>query len=81
MAKVPREKPVHLARKLKEIRVRLGYSQNELLNALGMSGKQDRSSISGYEIGSKEPTLPVLLKYARLIDVSTDLLIDDSLDI
>ncbi len=35
--------------------------------------------ISGYETGKREPPLPVLLKYARLAGVSTDVLIDDKL--
>ena len=35
------------------------------------------SSISEYETGKREPPLLVLLKYARLAGVSTDVLIDD----
>jgi transcriptional regulator with XRE-family HTH domain len=39
------------------------------------------SSISEYERGKREPPLLVLLKYARLVKVSTDVLIDDKLDL
>ena len=78
MARAPRPKPERLAEKLKAIREGLGFSQNEMLRALGM-GTQNRSAISGYELGTKEPPLPVLLKYARLIGISTDVLIDDKL--
>jgi transcriptional regulator with XRE-family HTH domain len=37
--------------------------------------------ISGYERGEREPPLPVLLKYAQLLGISTDILIDDELDL
>jgi len=78
MAKVPRPKPLRLAEKLREIRQHLNLSQNELLSALGMTD-YSRSVISGYELGTKEPPLPVLLKYARLAGISTDILIDDEM--
>lgn len=80
MAKVARPKPKRLPEKLKSIRDRLKLSQGEMTRALGMTG-YNRSVISGYELGSKEPPLPVLLKYARLAGVSTDVLIDDCLDL
>jgi len=81
MAKVPRPRPLRLAEKLRAIRTRLDLSQNEILGRLGMSGSYNRSVISGYELGTKEPPLPVLLKYARLAGISTDVLIDDKLDL
>ena len=33
-----------------------------------------------FELGTREPPLPVLLAYAKLVDISTDVLIDDSID-
>lgn len=80
MAKVARPKPARLPEKLKAIRISLTMSQTEILLALGMT-EYNRSVISGYELGSKEPPLPVLLKYARLVGISTDVLIDDDLDL
>lgn len=59
------------------IRLSLGLSQNQMLDALGLSEKVYRSAISGYELGTREPSLPTLLKYARLAGVITDVLIDD----
>jgi transcriptional regulator with XRE-family HTH domain len=53
-------------------------SQSEVARAIGVA---DRSSISGYERGEREPPLPVLLKYAKLAGVSTDTLIDDTVDL
>jgi transcriptional regulator with XRE-family HTH domain len=74
-----RPKPARLADKLLKIRLMLGLSQTEMLNRLGLQEKGFRSSISGYELGTREPPLPILLKYARLAGVSTDVLIDDEL--
>ena len=34
-----------------------------------------------YELGKREPPLPVLLKYARIAGVYVDVLIDDELDL
>lgn len=81
MAKVKRDKPKRLSRKLKNIRLALGYSQGDMLKALDMSAASYRSAISGYELGTREPSLIVLLKYARIAEISTDVLIDDGLDL
>jgi transcriptional regulator with XRE-family HTH domain len=81
MGKSARERPTRLAEKLLQIRVELGLSQNEMLAALGLKGKILRSAISGFETGAREPSLLVVLSYARLAGVSTDVLIDDELDL
>ena len=39
------------------------------------------SQISGYETGQREPSLLILLRYARLAGVPTEALIDDELDL
>ncbi len=74
MGRTKRDYPRKLARKLKRIRDREGLSQTEIASRLGV---KDRASISQFETGKIEPPLPVLLKYARLAGVSTDVLIDD----
>jgi len=38
------------------------------------------SSISGYELGQREPPLLVLLKYARLANCRMEDLVDDKID-
>lgn len=81
MSKVPRPKPKRLPEKLKMIRQSLNLSQNELLRSFGIADSYNRSVISGYELGDKEPPLFILLKYARLKGISTDVLIDDELDL
>ena len=59
--------------------VELGLSQTEMAKALGL--KINYSAVGQYERATREPTLLILLKYARLVGVSTDILIDDKLDI
>lgn len=78
MGSSPRPKPKYLGKKLRAIRLeKLGLSQTEMCKALGL--KVDYSAISQYELGSREPPLPTLLRYARLASVSVESLIDDKL--
>lgn len=81
MGKVSRERPEKLPKKLLQIRLSLGLSQNEMLVKLDLADKVFRSAISGYELGTREPTLITLLKYARLAGVHVDALIDDEMDL
>lgn len=76
-----RPKPERLAEKLLRIRLALELSQDGMLARLGLDESHFRSAISGYETGTREPPLPILLKYARLARISTDVLIDDELDL
>lgn len=77
----PRLRPMLLPQKLKQIRERLGFSQNEMLRHLGYENIFDRSTISHYESGDREPPLPVLLAYARAANVYVDVLIDDNCEL
>jgi transcriptional regulator with XRE-family HTH domain len=79
MARGARLKPKHLAAKLLQIRTQLGLSQNELIKRLDVDLTQNR--ISEYETGKGEPPLPILLLYARAVNISTDVLIDDKMDL
>jgi transcriptional regulator with XRE-family HTH domain len=76
-----RPKPERLAEKLLQIRLALDLSQGGILVRLGLDESHFRSAVSGYELGTREPPLPILLKYARLAGISTDALIDDELDL
>jgi transcriptional regulator with XRE-family HTH domain len=75
----PRRKPLKLAKKLARIRKDLGLSQSEMIRRLDMGDELRQSHISGFELGTREPSLIVLLRYARLVGVSADVLIDDKL--
>lgn len=81
MGRMPRPKPARLAEKLLRIRQALELSQNEMLARVGIDEKLFRSAISGYELGTREPPLPVLLEYARAAGVWLDVLVDDELDL
>lgn len=80
MGKAKRMKPERLAEKLLRIRESLGLSQSEMVDRLGYVDSFSRNYISAFELGTREPPLPILLAYARLIKISTDVLIDDELD-
>ena len=76
MAKRP--VPKKLAKKLAKIRANLGLSQTEMVKALNYKASPLRpAQISQFETGRREPPLMLLLAYARLAKVSTDILIDD----
>jgi len=81
VGKAKRMKPERLAEKLLQIREQLGLSQSEMVVRLGYEGSFSRNYVSAFELGTREPPLPVLLAYARLASVSTDVLIDDELDL
>lgn len=74
-------RPARLPEKLLQIRKSLDLSQNTLLSEMGLQDKLFRSNISQYELGTREPSLLVLLEYARLANVYVDVLIDDNLDL
>lgn len=77
----PRRKPKRLAEKLLRIRVGLGLTQAGLVERLGVGDIITYNKISEYESGRREPVLEILLAYARLAGISTDVLIDDELDL
>jgi transcriptional regulator with XRE-family HTH domain len=76
-----RRRPERLGEKLRQIRDALGLSQSELLRRLNIEDLITYHQISGYESGKREPPLMILLQYARVVGISTDVLIDDDLDL
>ncbi|MDT4897151.1 MAG: Helix-turn-helix domain [Acidobacteriota bacterium] len=76
-----RPKPERLAEKLRQIRLALGLSQSEMHRHLGVEEMIEFKRISDYELGKNEPTLMILLQYARVAGVSIDVLADDKLDL
>jgi transcriptional regulator with XRE-family HTH domain len=81
MGTKPRTMPERLADKLRQIRLALGLSQAEMLSRLGVQDLIVVRQISAYELGKREPSLIVLLAYARAANVIADVLIDDALDL
>ncbi|HEX8137567.1 MAG TPA: helix-turn-helix transcriptional regulator [Pyrinomonadaceae bacterium] len=81
MGKKPRPKPKRLAEKLLTIRNALGLSQSEMLKRLEAEDQIDYTAISKYEVGRNEPSLMLLLQYARAAGVHMEDLVDDELDL
>lgn len=76
-----RRRPERLAGKLLQIRNALGLSQTEMYRRLGVGEDIPYTRISDYELDKSEPTLMVLLQYARVAGVHTEVLIDDELEL
>lgn len=77
----PRLRQKRLPAKLRAIRDALGLSQSEMLRRLGAEDLLDYTRISEFERGKREPPLLILLRYAEVAGVCTDVLIDDALDL
>ncbi len=76
-----RRRPARLAEKLLQIRTVLGLSQTEMHRRLDVGDEIPYTRISDFELDKSEPTLMILLSYARLAAVPTEVLIDDDLDL
>jgi transcriptional regulator with XRE-family HTH domain len=81
MGKRARQKPERLAEKLAQIRKALGLSQSEMLKRLEAEDQIDYTAVSKYELGRNEPSLIILLRYARVAGVHMEDLVDDELDL
>lgn len=81
MGTFARRKPRRLAEKLLSIRKTYGDSQNTLLRRLGLADELTQSDVSAFERGTREPSLLILLEYARTAGVWIDVLVDDDLDL
>lgn len=81
MGRSSRPRPKHLGGKLLRIRRALGLVQEDMVKRLRVTEGLTHSSISGFELGTREPSLQVLLEYARLANVHLEVLADDGLDL
>ncbi len=82
MGSARRPQPRRLAEKLLAIRKKLDLSQGQMMKRLEDSGtKLYAPHLSGYESGTREPPLPVLLEYAVVANICIDVLVDDSIDL
>jgi transcriptional regulator with XRE-family HTH domain len=77
-----RPQPTHLARKLRQIRALLNLSQEQMAARLKhVKSPPQPGHISEFENGKREPSLLVLVAYARLSGVLVDDLVDDKLEL
>jgi transcriptional regulator with XRE-family HTH domain len=82
MGNARRPQPARLAAKLAQIRAALDLTQEQMIKRLNYTESPLYTSyVSGFETGEREPSLPLLLAYARCAGISTDILIDDNLDL
>ena len=82
MGQKRRPQPKRLPSKLLQIRKRLGLTQDQMADKLKrVKAPPSGGTISRFEKGQREPSLLVLLEYARLGRISTDVLIDDELNL
>lgn len=82
MGRASRHKPQRLAEKLQQIREHSGMSMSQLIDRIGSTDiPLYKADISKYENDTREPPLVILLRYARLGNVSVDVLIDDEQDL
>jgi transcriptional regulator with XRE-family HTH domain len=79
MGRSRRNKPLKLSHKLLAIRRRLGKSQTEMARALEL--KVHYSAVSNFELGTREPDLIIVLRYARLAGVPMETIVDDQMNL
>jgi transcriptional regulator with XRE-family HTH domain len=70
-----------LPQKLREIRLKLGLSQNEMIRRMGLEEELTREQVSSFELGRRQPNLMTLWAYADAANLYVDALILDSVDL
>lgn len=87
MGRNRRTRPARLADKLRQIRVRLGLTQEQMFSRLGDTNSSLwPGHIGEFETGRREPNLLVILAYARAVSTTRrgeflEALLDDELDL
>ena len=74
-----RERPRRIAVKVKAIREHFGVSQAGMKRLLNFKGGYER--ISEFEVGKRQPSIIVLLAYARAARVPLEEIVDDDLEL
>ena len=77
MPRYRRESPKKLGAKMREVRLRLDMTQDEVAKSL----KTDSGSISRYERGLRDPSLLELLAFSRMSGVGMEILVDDKMSL
>jgi len=73
--------PKRLGIKLRQIRLALGLTQEELLKRLALPSIITQSTISAYERNAKLPPYFVLARYGDLANIWVDVLVRDNVDL
>lgn len=75
----PIQRQQFLGQKLLQIRKWLNLSQPEMVERLGL--QTDFTLISMYENNKRQPSLKILLAYARIAEISLEQIVDDDLEL
>ncbi len=79
------EQPKRIAKKVTRIRLKLGLTQEQMAVALQEKAAKGVKIYAGYvglyELSKRTPLPLVILAYAKVAGISTDVLIDDELDL
>ena len=82
MGTARRPQPKRLASKLLQVRKLLDLTQEQMAEELkAVKSPPQPAHISRFEQGTREPSLLVLLAYARLAGIPLEVLVDDKLDL
>lgn len=82
MGRSHRPRPARLGEKLRQIRTSLNLTLEQMIEHLKYKDSPIYpTNISAMERGEREPPLALLLAYARVVGVSTDVLIDDEMNL
>jgi transcriptional regulator with XRE-family HTH domain len=82
MGQSRRPQPIRLALKIRQVRTLLGLSQEQMAERLkDVKSPPQPGHISEFERGKREPSLLVLVAYARLSGVTVDVLVNDELEL
>jgi transcriptional regulator with XRE-family HTH domain len=74
-------KITRLGEKLRAIRQRAGLTLDQMAARLGRTEPARRVRVHEWETSRRTPNLAIILFYARFAGISTDILLDDSLDL
>lgn len=77
MARYRRKSPKKLGSKMREVRLRLDMTQEEVAQQLGT----DSGAISRFERGLRDPSLLELLAFSRMSSVGMEVLVDDKISL
>jgi transcriptional regulator with XRE-family HTH domain len=82
MGRSRRPRPSRLASKLLQIRLTLGLTQQQMFEQLNyQKSPLLPPHISDFELDKREPSLAILLCYARMAGLALEVLADDGLDL
>lgn len=77
------EQPQKIAQKLRQIRLNLEMTQEEMANTLEKNNnlKIYRGYVGLFEIGERIPSILTILAYARIAKIPMEILCDDELEL